>query len=129
MPRLSWRICSLSDERQRAKAKNLLAGKCFLAHNSGMESIIRNVKDIEDDKRSVFEIVLGQKLRDNQQLFIRVITVGEEPPAAIRDAALERASQIAREGRANAAAQGITPEEVDAAIDEAVREHRRHKHE
>ena len=89
-----------------------------------MESIIRNVKDIEDDKRSVFESVLGQKLRDNQQLFIRVITVGEEPPAATRDAALKRASEIARQGRAHAAAQGVTPEGADAAIDEAIREHR-----
>jgi hypothetical protein len=92
-----------------------------------MASIIRNVKDIEDDKRSVFESVLGQELQDNQQLLIRVITVGTEPSAAIRDAALERASQIAREGRAHAAAQGITPEQADAAIDEAIRAHRQQR--
>jgi hypothetical protein len=90
-----------------------------------MDSIIRNVKDIEADKRSAFESVIGRKLRDNQQLFIQVIDVGVEPDEETRRNALDRAAEIARQGRANAAAQGVSEEEIDRAIDEAMHHVRR----
>lgn len=44
-----------------------------------------------------------------------------------RRAALGRAVEIARQGRAAVESQGITAEEADAAIDEAIREVRRSK--
>lgn len=84
-----------------------------------MESIVRNVNEIEAAERQVYEQVLGQQLRDNQQVIIRVLTPGVVPDKEVRDAALTRASEIARQGRENAAAQGVTEEEVDAALDEA----------
>jgi hypothetical protein len=42
------------------------------------EAIIRNVQDIDDADRRVLEHVLGQKLRKNQQVIIRIISLGPE---------------------------------------------------
>jgi len=90
-----------------------------------MESIIRNVSEIETDERRVYESVLGHPLGENQQILIRVIEIGREPDEATRRAAGARAVEIARQGRAAAAAQGITAEEANATIDDAIREVRR----
>ena len=89
-----------------------------------MESIIRDVKDIVPDERRVYEAAIGHSLQDNQRVVIRVVNLRAEPSEATRTAALSRAVEIARQGRAAAAAQGITPEEAGAAIDEALQEAR-----
>ena len=41
-----------------------------------MEKITRNVSDLEKDERRVYEAALGEKLRENQQVILEVITVG-----------------------------------------------------
>jgi len=92
-----------------------------------MESIIRHVKDIGADERRYLEGALGRQLQENQQVIIRVIDLGVEPDEQTRRSALADAAAIAQKGRANAAAQGVTDEEVDAAIDEAIEHARRHK--
>lgn len=92
-----------------------------------MESIIRDVKNIESDERRLYESVLGHALRENQRVIIRVIELEGEPDEASRRTALRRAAEIARQGRASVEAQGVTAEEADAAIDEAIREARRPK--
>jgi fructose-specific phosphotransferase system component IIB len=43
-----------------------------------MESIIRNVSDIQRDEKRIYEAVLGQKLKDNQQIIIQIINLGEK---------------------------------------------------
>jgi hypothetical protein len=93
-----------------------------------MESIFRDVKSIQSDERRFYESVVGHTLRDNQRVVIRVIELGGEPDEASRRAALGRAVEIARQGRAAVEAQGITAEEADAAMDEATREVRRPAH-
>ena len=92
-----------------------------------MESIVRNVADIEGNERHIYESVLGQQLRDHQQVIIRVISPGVVPDEAVRDSALDEACEIAKRGRTNAAAQGMTEEEVNATIDEAIKEVRRQR--
>ena len=50
-----------------------------------MESIIRNVTDLESDERRFYESVLGEKLRETQKILIQVMDVSNrpaEPPAA-----------------------------------------------
>ena len=37
---------------------------------------MRNVRDLEKEERRVFEAALGEKLRENQQVILQVITVG-----------------------------------------------------
>jgi len=94
-----------------------------------MDSITRNVKDIEADDRRSLEHVVGQQLRDNQEVVIRVIDLDLVSDEQVRRQTLARAAEIARQGRANAAASGATSEEIDADIDEAIREVRRQKRE
>lgn len=96
------------------------------SYNRVMESVIRNVKDIEGSERQYLESALGRKLQDNQQVVIRVINLNVEPPARFRDQALSDASDIARQGRSNAAAEGVTAEEAGTAIDEAIEHIRSH---
>jgi hypothetical protein len=88
-----------------------------------METVIRNVKDIDADERRYLEGTLGRQLQENQRVVIRVIDLGVEPDEETRRAALADASSIARKGRGNAAAQGVG----DAAIDEAIHHARGHK--
>lgn len=44
-----------------------------------MESVIRNVRDIDTGERRALEHVLGQQLQENQQVIIQVVTLGIEP--------------------------------------------------
>jgi len=37
-----------------------------------MESIIRDVRDIQSDERRIYELVLGHTLQENQRVIIRV---------------------------------------------------------
>jgi hypothetical protein len=85
-----------------------------------MVTFIQNVKDIDADKRQALEHIMGQHLGANQQVVIRVIDVDKEATGQARNEALARAAEIARRGRASAAAQGVSEVEVDAAIDEAI---------
>jgi hypothetical protein len=39
-----------------------------------MERITRNVRDLRDDERQVYEAALGAKLRENQQIVLEVVT-------------------------------------------------------
>jgi hypothetical protein len=41
-----------------------------------MESVIRKVRDIEEEEKPVLEHVLGRQLHDNQQIVMKVETLG-----------------------------------------------------
>lgn len=43
-----------------------------------MESITRNVWDIPSDELRLYETVLGANLRENQQVIIQVISLGDQ---------------------------------------------------
>jgi hypothetical protein len=43
-----------------------------------MEAIVRKVRDIGERERHVLERVLGQKLRENEQVIIQVVTLGSD---------------------------------------------------
>ena len=93
-----------------------------------MESISRDVKSLETDERRLYESVVGHALSENQRVIIRVVDMEAEPDQPTRQAAMSRAVEIAREGREAASAQGITEEEANAAIEEAIRDVRRARH-
>jgi hypothetical protein len=42
-----------------------------------MKSIVRNISDIDTADRRALEHVVGQRLRENQQVIIQVTTVGQ----------------------------------------------------
>lgn len=87
---------------------------------------LRNVTDVQGDKRTALEGLLGQQLSDNQQVFIMVFTPGVVPDDATRQAAAARIEKTLDESERRAASRGVTAEEADAAVDEAT-EHVRHR--
>ena len=50
-----------------------------------METIIRNVRDIETSERLVLEHVLGRQLQENHQVIIQVVTVEPHPENGIQE--------------------------------------------
>ena len=74
-----------------------------------MESITRNVKSLESDKRRLYEAVVGHALQENQRVIIRVVELEAESEQATRRAALSRAVEIARQGREAARAKASRP--------------------
>jgi hypothetical protein len=85
-----------------------------------MESIIRKVRDIETSERQVLEHVLGQELKENQQVFIMVLSPGTEPDEAARRRARAGLEATFQKTEAYAREHAIADEEIDAAIDEAM---------
>jgi len=87
-----------------------------------MESIIRKVSDIEADQRLWLESNLGQQLQDNQQVIIRIVNVGVEPPPSSRDQALTDLLQLSQRGSAHRQSKGVPDAEADGALNEAMRD-------
>jgi hypothetical protein len=92
-----------------------------------METVLRNVKDIARDDREGLEHLVGASLQENQQVLIHILDIGIVPTDSVRGAAIEQAAALAEQGRRHAASQGITPEESDEAIDEAINWARRER--
>ncbi len=85
-----------------------------------MESnALRNVGDLQDDKKRLLEDLLGVELEAGQEIFIMAYTPGLVPDAATRKAALDRLRSLIAEAQANVEKQGIKPGDSDA-IDEAM---------
>ncbi len=81
---------------------------------------VQNVKDIDDGGKRWLGGVLGQDLKDSQQVFIMVFTPGVEPDESTRQRALADVQRTMAEAEKNLTKQGITHEEFDAAVDEAM---------
>ena len=82
---------------------------------------VQNVKDLQDGGKRWLEDVLGQNLRENQQVFIMVFTPGVEPDEATRRQARAGLERTFQKTEQYADEHGITADEVDAAADEAMR--------
>lgn len=50
-----------------------------------MESIIRNVREIDHGERQALEHVLGRELAENQQVIIQIVTLGNRPLGETRE--------------------------------------------
>lgn len=98
-----------------------LAELLLLRNSSGMESMTtRNVQDIPSTERAAIEALLGRRLGAEQQVFIMAYTPNLPPDKSVRRAAEENLVRIFRSVDAHGTAQGITPQEADAALDEAM---------
>jgi hypothetical protein len=86
-----------------------------------MESVLRNVKDMAGDERRSLEHVVGAHLRDNQQVLIQVLDLDVVQSDDMRSDGLEQAAAVAKRGRAHAAAEGVSTEDANAVIDDAIR--------
>ena len=78
------------------------------------------VNDIPEPDRRSLENLLGHPLSADQQVFVMVFSAGMVADDQTRRAAAERIRHTLDEVDRRRAAQGITDEEVDAAVDEAM---------
>ena len=86
---------------------------------------VQNVKDLQDSGKRWLEGVLGQHLKESQQVFIMVFTPGVEPDEATRRQALTNVERTMAEVERNLTEDGVTGNEFDAAVDEAMEDVRR----
>lgn len=81
---------------------------------------VESVRDLEASGKRLLEGILGQQLRENQQVFIMVLSPGSEPDAAARQAGRAGLEATFRKTEAYAQQHGVSDEEIDAAIGEAM---------
>ena len=86
-----------------------------------MECITRDVDKIESSERRVYEAVFGHALREDQQVVLQIAESTERPNEAARRAALEEFHELCRQGTENREKQGISIEEADGILEEAIR--------
>ncbi len=88
-------------------------------------AIERTVKEI---RGLTIEQIVGQKLPDDEKVFIVFSTVDVvEPDEETRREAMQRINETIATAQKNAEEQGVTAEEADAAVDEAMTDVRRRK--
>jgi hypothetical protein len=85
-----------------------------------MESIVRNVKDIEPSQRHWLESEMGKPLQDNQQVIIRVVSIGVEPDGETRDAAIADMQELSTKGSQHRQTLGASVDEADRAVEQAM---------
>jgi len=90
-----------------------------------MESITRNVSEIQASDKAWLETFLGQRLDEQHQVFIMVYSPNVLPDEDVRRAAAERMERTFQRTDAHARDFGVTAEEADAAVEEAVNRVRR----
>lgn len=61
-------------------ARNWLSNTLSNRYSGGMDTIIRNVHDIDSKDRSALEHMLGRKLREQQQVIIHLASVDTAEP-------------------------------------------------
>jgi hypothetical protein len=84
-----------------------------------METISRKVDDLSASDRTALEQLLGHELEHGQQVTVMAYHARENDESA-RAAARTRILATLDKAARNAAEQGITTEEMDAAVDEAM---------
>lgn len=86
---------------------------------------LRTVRDIQYTGKHWLEGVLGQDLRDDQQVFIMVLTPDVVPEEEARKRAAGGIQQVLTDVDAQTAASHVTQQEIDEAVDEALQHVRR----
>jgi hypothetical protein len=100
----------------------------LLSYNAGMEHelfTVQKVNDLQDNGKRWLENVLGEHLKENQQVFIMVFTPGAQPDEASRRLALASVKQTMSTVEKNLSAAGVSAEEFDATVDQAMEDVRR----
>jgi hypothetical protein len=93
-----------------------------------MESMTdRKVNDLPGAERKAIEALLGRELEPAQQVFIMAYTPNAVPSNAVRKAARASLQQTFSQIDEHAKAEGTTPEEAYAALDEAIEQIRPRK--
>jgi hypothetical protein len=87
-----------------------------------MESMVtRSVNDIPAAEKQAIESLLGRSLSPDQQVFVMAFTLDEAPDPAEREVAKQGLQHTFTAIDEHVAIGGVSAEEADAAVDEAMR--------
>jgi hypothetical protein len=90
-----------------------------------MQSTVESVRDLHENGKRFLEGVLGQRLHDNDQVFIMVLSSGSEPDESARARARTSLEATFQKTAAYAAQHGVSDDEIDSAIHEAIEQIRK----
>jgi hypothetical protein len=82
--------------------------------------VVEDVKNLEANSKRFLEEILGGQLREDQQVFIMVLSPGTAPDAEARRQASLGLERVFQQTEAYARQHGVTDTEIDAAIKEAM---------
>jgi len=88
---------------------------------------VESVRNLQASGKHLLEDLLGRPLREDQQVFIMVLSPGSEPDEEARRLARAGLEAVFQKTAAYAAEHDIRDEEIDAAIEEAARQARHGK--
>ena len=83
---------------------------------------VESVRNLQASGNRLLEDILGRPLQENQQVFIMVLSPGSEPDEEARRQARVGLEATFQKTAAYAAEQGISDDEIDAAIQEAAKQ-------
>jgi hypothetical protein len=83
---------------------------------------VESVRNLQASGKRLLENLLGQQLQEDQQVFIMVLSPGSEPNESARRQARLALEATFRKTEANAIQNGASDEEIEAAIQEAIRQ-------
>jgi hypothetical protein len=86
---------------------------------------VESVRNLQANRKQLLEEILGQKLKDNQQIFVMALTPGRVPSQKDREESLAALKQTWKKVDEHMKEHGITDGEFDATVDEAVHQVRR----
>ena len=85
-----------------------------------MESVIRDVRDIEPAERHVFEALIGHGLAEDQRILVVVLPRGANSDDSVRRRARDEFFELCRQGTENRERLGVSLEEADLILEEAL---------
>ena len=94
--------------------------KPFAYHASMSTIVSRNVDDLTETSRQGLEQLLGARLEAHQRVYVIVEAPLAGPAEPERRQAARRLQKVIDRAQANADAHGITDQEMDSAVDEAM---------
>lgn len=86
-----------------------------------MESVIRDVKDIEPEERFIYETVIGHGLAEDQRILVVVLPLGANSDDSMRRRAREDFFELCKQGTESRKRLGVSIEEADLILEEACR--------
>jgi hypothetical protein len=83
-------------------------------------SVDRTVSDITPKQRHAIEELVGGNLSPDQRVFVLAYRPGAEPTEAAKSVARNRIEELLTQANENAKQHKVTPDEIEAAIAEAI---------
>jgi hypothetical protein len=85
-----------------------------------MESVIRDVRDIEPEERHVFETLIGHGLGEDQRILVVLLPLGANRDDFVRRRAREEFFELCKQGTENRERLHVSVEEADLILEEAL---------